>query len=75
MASIAKCNSLRARAQGSNTFTKAILNMAIISRMNSYKKIWSLTIKFHKVKLKSQSVQLFLTPWTIQSMEFSRPEY
>ena len=43
MASIAKCNSLKARAQGSNTLTKAILNMAIISRMNSYKKIWSLT--------------------------------
>ena len=72
---LAKCNSLRARAQGSNTLTKAILNMAIISRMNSYKKIRSLTMMFQKVKLKSQSVQLFLTPWTIQTMEFSRPEY
>ena len=29
-----------------------------------------------KVKVKvTQSVQLLVTPWTIQSMEFSRPEY
>ena len=41
---------------------------------------WLLTIKmikkYEKVKWKSLScVWLFVTPWTIQSMEFSRPEY
>ena len=29
-----------------------------------------------KMKVKvAQSIRLFATPWTIQSMEFSRPEY
>ena len=33
-------------------------------------------IEMMKVKVKvTQSVQLLVTPWTIQSMEFSRPEY
>ena len=30
---------------------------------------------FSKVKAKVSHVQLFATPWTIQFMEFSRPEY
>ena len=29
----------------------------------------------HSVKVKVSCVQLFATPWTIQSMEFSRSEY
>ena len=47
--------------------------------------VWHKTTKFCKavilqlkkwMKWKSLShVQLFVTPWTIQSMEFSRPEY
>ena len=32
-------------------------------------------ILFIKVKVKVSCVQLFVTPWTIQTMEFSRPEY
>ena len=28
-----------------------------------------------KVKAELSRVRLFVTPWTIQSMEFSRPEY
>ena len=33
-------------------------------------------LSHQKVKVKSFSrVQLFVTPWTIQSLEFSRPEY
>ena len=35
--------------------------------------LWNLSRM--KRKWKSLSVQLFVTPWTIQSMEFSRPEY
>ena len=35
-----------------------------------------LYIENPKMKVKvTQCVQLFSTPWTIQSMEFSRPEY
>ena len=38
--------------------------------------IHSYFLKFNKVKWKSLScVWLFATPWTILSMEFSRPEY
>ena len=36
---------------------------------------WS-EVKWSEVKWKSLSrIQLFETSWTIQSMEFSRPEY
>ena len=31
-------------------------------------------VRIVKVKV-TQSCRLFMTPWTIQSMEFSRPEY
>ena len=32
-------------------------------------------IKLLKLQVKVSHVQLFVTPWNIQSMEFSRPEY
>ena len=39
-------------------------------------KLHVVTAEVKERKLKSlSSVRLFATPWTIQSMEFSRPEY
>ena len=36
--------------------------------------IYKYMYQFNSVQLLSR-VQLFVTPWSIQSMEFSRPEY
>ena len=45
----------------------------LLGMINSFKNILLHFLDIKKVSL--SRVQLFATPWTIQSMEFSRPQY